>query len=92
MASGKALNDVLMDCVRVAEMHCAVFLFSDAVSKYGAPRTPEGTDKGVYSIMHRMTALWGLHTLVRYSDQGFKEGFINPQQIKAVEEQYLEVL
>ncbi|KAG2217625.1 hypothetical protein INT45_008078 [Circinella minor] len=90
MAKGKVLNDVLMDCVRVAEMHCAVFLFSDAVNKYGAPHGPEGIDKGVYSIMHRMTALWGLHTLVRYSDQGFKEGFISPQQIKAVEEQYLE--
>ncbi|KAI8145016.1 acyl-CoA dehydrogenase/oxidase [Fennellomyces sp. T-0311] len=90
MKNGKSLNDVLMDCVRVAEMHCAVFLFSDAVNKYGAPLAPEGIDKSVYSIMHRLTSLWGLHTLHRYSDQGFKEGFLTPQHVKSVEDIYLE--
>ncbi|KAI9277060.1 acyl-CoA dehydrogenase/oxidase [Phascolomyces articulosus] len=90
MAKDKTSNDLLTDSVRVAEMHCAVFLFSDAVSKYGAPHAPEGVDKSVYSIMRRLTILWGLHTLVRYADQGYKEGFLNPQHIKAVEEKYLE--
>jgi acyl-CoA oxidase len=38
-----------------------------------------------------MTALWGLHVLRAYSDQGFLEGFLSPKQMKDIEKEYLKV-
>ncbi|KAI9316821.1 acyl-CoA dehydrogenase/oxidase [Dichotomocladium elegans] len=90
IGEGKRSEDLLMDMVRAAELHCAAFLFSDAVSKYGSPRAPAGVDAGAYGIMRRLTALWGIHTLCRYSDQGFKEGYLLPRQVKEIEEVYYE--
>jgi acyl-CoA oxidase len=77
--------------VRVAELHCATYIFSVNVTKFGLPQAPADIEKSVYAIMQRLTILWGLHTLHTYGDQGFKEGFLTPQQIKDVEKLYLEV-
>ena len=90
MKAGATHNDLLLDSVRAAEMHAATFLYSDAVGKYDKADLST-TDPGVAKIMRRMTALWGLHTLHTYSDQGFKEGFLTPQQVKQVEKLYLTV-
>ncbi|KAI8332256.1 acyl-CoA dehydrogenase/oxidase [Chlamydoabsidia padenii] len=88
---GSSHNDVLLESVRVAELHCATYIFSVNVTKFGLPQAPTGIEKSVYAIMQRLTILWGLHTLHTYGDQGFKEGFLSPQQIKDVEKLYLEV-
>ncbi|KAI9493173.1 acyl-CoA dehydrogenase/oxidase [Zychaea mexicana] len=87
LKAGATQNDLLLDSVRVAEMHAAAFLYSDAVEKYGKP--DPALEPSVAQIMRRMTAVWGLHTLHTYSDQGFKEGFLNPQQVKQIEKLYL---
>ncbi|KAI7853703.1 acyl-CoA dehydrogenase/oxidase [Circinella umbellata] len=87
LKAGATHNDLLLDSVRAAEMHAAAFLYSDAVGKYD--KTDLSVDPGVAKIMRRMTALWGLHTLHTYSDQGFKEGFLTPQQVKQIEKVYL---
>lgn len=91
MNNGKTLNDVLMDAVRAGEMHCAAFLYSDAVEKFGNAQPAPGVDPSVHSIMQRMTILWGMKALLRYSDQGFKENFLSAEQVKALEELFLEV-
>ncbi|KAG0175299.1 fatty-acyl coenzyme A oxidase [Apophysomyces sp. BC1015] len=89
LESGKTNEDVLLESVRVAEFHCAAFMFSVSVSKY--IESPEQTiDSSILSIMKRITTLWGLHVLHTYSDQGFKEGFLSPDQVKAIEQIYLE--
>ena len=89
LKAGTTHNDLLLDSVRAAEMHAAAFLYSDAVGKYD--KADLSADPGVAKIMRRMTALWGLHTLHTYSDQGFKEGFLTPQQVKQIEKVYLTV-
>ena len=91
MGKGKTSNDLLMDMVRAAELHCATFIFSDAVAKYGGSKPAEGVNPSVHNIMRRLTVMWGIYTLHRYSDQGFKEGFISPQQVKDIEDLYLDV-
>lgn len=75
----------------MGELHCATYIFSVNVAKFGLPEGPAEIEQSVYKIMQRLTLLWGLHTLHTYGDQGFKEGFLSPQQIKDVEKLYLEV-
>lgn len=48
-------------------------------------------DPSVQRIMRQMTALWGLHILRVYGDQGYMEGFLSPKQLKDIEKEYLEV-
>lgn len=84
-------NDLLKDSVRVAEMHAATFLFSDALEKFVNQRQSSDLTKDVVAILQRMTLLWGLHTLHTYSDQGYKSGFLIGQQVKDIEALYLEV-
>ncbi|ORZ08901.1 acyl-CoA dehydrogenase/oxidase [Absidia repens] len=91
LKKGASHNDLLLESVRVAELHCATYIFSVNVTKFGLPQAPAGIEKSVYAIMQRLTILWGLHALHTYSDQGFKEGFLTPQQIKDVEKLYLEI-
>ncbi|SAM01938.1 hypothetical protein [Absidia glauca] len=91
LKKGASHNDLLLESVRVAELHCATYIFSVNVTKFGLPQAPADIEKSVYAIMQRLTILWGLHTLHTYGDQGFKEGFLTPQQIKDVEKLYLEV-
>ncbi|KAL0084990.1 hypothetical protein J3Q64DRAFT_1809703 [Phycomyces blakesleeanus] len=90
LESGMTHNDVLLESVRVAEMHCAVFLFSTNAAAYHKSTADPALDKGVLSIMNRLTVLWGLHILYKYSDQGFKEGFLSPEQIKDIEYIYFD--
>ncbi|ORZ14680.1 hypothetical protein BCR42DRAFT_461358 [Absidia repens] len=91
LKNGSSHNDLLLESVRVAELHCATYIFSVNVTKFGLPQAPANIEKSVYAIMQRLTILWGLHTLHTYSDQGFKEGFLAPQQIKDIEKLYLEI-
>ena len=67
-------------------MHAAAFLYSDAVSKFDKPEL-----SSVTNIMRRMTVLWGLHALITYSDQAFKESYLTPQQLKQIEKLHLNV-
>lgn len=48
-------------------------------------------DPSIQRIMRQMTALWGLHILRVYGDQGYMEGFLSPKQMKNIEKEYLEV-
>ncbi|KAI8086146.1 acyl-CoA dehydrogenase/oxidase [Halteromyces radiatus] len=91
LKNGANHNDLLLESVRVAELHCATYIFSVNVAKFGLPQAPAHIEKSVYNIMQRLTILWGLHTLHTYSDQGFKEGFLTPQHIKDVEKLYLDI-
>lgn len=92
LKAGSTHNDLLLDEARAAELHGAAYMFSDAVSKFGSlNHVDPGLDKDVAKIMHRLTALWGLHVLHTFSDQGYKEGVLSPAQIKATEKLYLKV-
>lgn len=82
-------DDILLESVKVAELHCAAFLFSDNARTFGVSDTI--LDPGLTTIMRKMTALWGLHVLVKFGDQGFIEGFISPKQMKDTEKEYLGV-
>ncbi|KAI8364351.1 acyl-CoA dehydrogenase/oxidase [Radiomyces spectabilis] len=90
LKSGLSTNDLLLESVRVAEMHCAVYMFTVSAEKYSQAATATTSDKSVLSIMHRLTTLWGLHVLHTFGDQGFKEGYLSPQQIKDIEKIYME--
>ncbi|KAF7726406.1 acyl-Coenzyme A oxidase [Apophysomyces ossiformis] len=86
---GKTNEDVLLESVRVAEFHCAAFMFDVSVSKY-FKSSDQSIEPSVLSIMKRITTLWGLHVMYTYSDQGFKEGYLTPKQVKDIEEVYRE--
>ncbi|KAI9033595.1 hypothetical protein CLU79DRAFT_724499 [Phycomyces nitens] len=90
LESGKSHGDLLLESVRVAEMHCAVFLFSTNAAAYHKSTADPTLDKSVLSILNRLTILWGIHTLYKYSDQGYREGFLNPEQIKDIETIYFD--
>ncbi|KAI7885421.1 acyl-CoA oxidase [Lichtheimia hyalospora FSU 10163] len=78
-------NDLLLESVRAAELHGATFLYSDAVTKYANNRNDDQL-----VILRRLTALWGFHTLITYSDQAFKENYLTASQLKSLERVYLE--
>ncbi|CAO3662908.1 unnamed protein product [Rhizopus stolonifer] len=80
-------EDLILESVRVAELHCAVFMFSVAVERFGQPIA----DSSVLSILKKMTRLWGLHVLYTYSDQGFKEDYFTSAHIKDIEKIYFEM-
>lgn len=86
---GAHYDDLLLESVRVAELHCAAFLFSDNARNFGVSDT--NLDPGLAAIMRKMTALWGLHVLFTFGDQGFMEGFFSPKQMKDIEKEYLGV-
>ncbi|KAG1457890.1 hypothetical protein G6F56_006516 [Rhizopus delemar] len=76
-------EDLLLECVRVAELHCAVFMFGVCSEKFG--QSKDSLNPSVQAIMKKVTALWGMHVLYTYSDQGFKEGYFNSDHIKSIE-------
>ncbi|KAI8393994.1 uncharacterized protein BYT42DRAFT_552987 [Radiomyces spectabilis] len=88
---GQSENDLLLESVRVAELHCAAFLFSDNAARFSTDRHPDEDTNGVKTILRQLTAVWGLHVMHTYSDQGFKEGFFSPHQIKAIEAAYIKL-
>lgn len=79
-----------MESVRVAEMHAAVFLYADALTKFDHWNASL-KDQESANMLRRMTSLWGFHVLLTYSDQGFKEGYLTAEQVKGVEREYLQV-
>ncbi|CAO3599075.1 unnamed protein product [Absidia cylindrospora] len=87
---GATENDLLMESVKAAELHCAAFLFEDNALRFGRGK-PHALDASVMNIMHRLTGLWGLHVLYTYGDQGYKEGFLSPAQVTGIEKLYLKV-
>lgn len=90
MNDGATHNDLLLESVRVAELHCAAFLFSVNARQFSNV-SGSNTEPSVQRIMRQMTALWGLHILRVYGDQGYMEGFLSPKQMKDIEKGYLEV-
>ncbi|CAO3626597.1 unnamed protein product [Cunninghamella blakesleeana] len=88
---GLTHDDLLLECVRVAELYCSTYLFTCNVAKFGLPQPPAGIEPSVYKIMQKLTILWGVHTLHTYADEAFKEGFISPQQSKDIESLYLDL-
>ncbi|CAO3618555.1 unnamed protein product [Cunninghamella echinulata] len=88
---GATHDDLLLEYVRVGELHCATYLFTVNIAKFGLPQPPADVEPSVYKIMQKMTILWGVHTLHTYGDEAFKEGFISPQQSKDIEQLYLEL-
>ncbi|KAG0171631.1 acyl-Coenzyme A oxidase [Apophysomyces sp. BC1021] len=86
LQSGGSYDDHLLDCTRAAELHCAAFIFSDNVAKLSSSAFEAST----VSIMRRLTVLWGFHVLHTWCDEGFKEGFFDPNQIKAIRKAYLD--
>lgn len=81
---------MLLESVRVAELHCASFIFSDNARKHASiAESQNGTSTA--RILRQMTTLWGLHVLKTYGDQGFIEGYFTPQHIKGIEKEYLAV-
>lgn len=80
----------MLESVRVAELHCAAFLFSDNAKRFSSV-ADSTIDPSLIHIMRKMTALWGLHILRTYGDQGYMEGFFSPKQMKDVEKEYLAV-
>ncbi|KAI9360090.1 acyl-CoA dehydrogenase/oxidase [Pilaira anomala] len=91
LKNGSTVNDMLLESVRVAELHCAAFIFSVCAEKFGKPVGSPGIEPSVLAIMKKLTALWGIHVLHSYGDQGFKEGYFTPEQINSIEKTYLEV-
>lgn len=91
LKNGATPNDVLLDSVRVGELHCASFIFNSCAEKFGQPIGAPGIEPSVLAIMKKLTALWGLHVLHTYGDQGFKESYFTPDQINSVEKTYLEL-
>ncbi|KAF1805085.1 acyl-CoA dehydrogenase/oxidase [Mucor lusitanicus] len=87
---GATHNDLLLESVRVAELHCAAFLFSVNARQFASVPGSD-VDPSVQRIMRQMTALWGLHILRVYGDQGYMEGFLSPKQMKDIEKEYLEL-
>lgn len=88
--NGTSQEDLLLESVRVAEMHAAVFLYADALTKFDHWNTSL-KDQQTATMLRRMTSLWGFHVLLQYSDQGFKEGYLTAEQVKGVEREYLQV-
>jgi acyl-CoA oxidase len=76
-----------LESVRVAELHCAAFLFADNARKFSNVTT----SGNVGGIMRKMTELYGLHVLRTFGDQGYLEGYLTPQHLKDVERLYCEV-
>ncbi|ORX45655.1 acyl-CoA oxidase [Hesseltinella vesiculosa] len=91
LKKGATHNDVLLEMSRVAQLHCATYILSVNVEKFGAPAPAEGSgfDVSVYSILQQMTILWAFHTLHTFSGEGVREGFLTPQQINDVEGYYM---
>ncbi|CAO3699925.1 unnamed protein product [Rhizopus microsporus] len=88
---GTPSDELLLDSVRVAEMHCATFMFNVCAEKFGQPVGTPGIEPSVLAIMKKLTALWGMHVLYTYSDQGFKEGYFTPEHIKSIEKTYTDM-
>ncbi|CEG71334.1 Putative Acyl-coenzyme A oxidase [Rhizopus microsporus] len=88
---GTPSDQLLLDSVRVAEMHCATFMFNVCAEKFGQPVGTPGIEPSVLAIMKKLTALWGMHVLYTYSDQGFKEGYFTPEHIKSIEKTYTDM-
>ncbi|RCH84888.1 fatty-acyl coenzyme A oxidase, partial [Rhizopus stolonifer] len=86
----KNRSDVLLESVRVAELHCAAYLFHIGAKKFGQPIGTKGIEPSVLAIMKKLTAVWGLHVLHTYGDQGFKEGYFTPQHIISIEKTYID--
>ncbi|KAI9475460.1 MAG: acyl-CoA dehydrogenase/oxidase [Benjaminiella poitrasii] len=84
---GASFNDLLLESVKVAELHCAAFLFSDNARRIDK----SSMNPGLFTIMRQMTALWGLHVLRTFGDQGYMEGYLSPNQIKGIEQEYLKL-
>lgn len=72
-------------------MHCATFVFNVCAEKFGQPVGTPGIEPSVLAIMKKLTALWGMHVLYTYSDQGFKEGYFTPEHIKSIEKTYTDM-
>lgn len=92
LKNGSTVNDELLGSVRVSELHCAAFIFSVCAEKYGQPKgASDDIEPSVLAIMKKLTAVWGLHVLHTYGDQGFKEGYFTSEQINSIEKTYLEL-
>jgi acyl-CoA oxidase len=91
LKNGSTDNDMLLESVRVSELHCAAFIFSVCAEKFGQPIGEPDIEPSVLAIMKKLTALWGIHVLHTYGDQGFKEGYFTPEQINSIEKTYLEL-
>lgn len=88
--NGTPKADLILETVKVGELHACRFFFSICAEKFGQPAGTPGIEPSVLAIMKKLTALWGLHVLNTYGDQGFKEGYISPEQIKSIEKVYVE--
>ncbi|KAI7892206.1 acyl-CoA dehydrogenase/oxidase [Mucor mucedo] len=92
LKNGSTHNDVLLESVRVSELHCASFIFSVCAEKFGQHKgASNDIEPSVLAIMKKLTAVWGMHVLYTYGDQGFKEGYFTPEQINSIEKTYLEL-
>lgn len=69
-------------------MHGAAFMFDVCAEKFGQPIDTPHIEPSVLAIMKKLTALWGLHILYTYSDQGIKENYLTPDHIKSIEKAY----
>lgn len=88
MKEGVPRDDLLLEFVRIAELHCALFLFSTNMDKCAALSHKQDA---TFGILKKMTAVWGLYTLQKYGDEGFLEGYLDPQHIKDIKEEFLKV-
>ncbi|KAI9305708.1 acyl-CoA dehydrogenase/oxidase [Cunninghamella echinulata] len=89
---GKSESDLVMDSIRIAELHAAAFLFEDNANRFGRTRPhPTIDDEKVVVILNKLTGLWGLHVLTKYSDQFYKSGYFTPEHVKAVDRLYKSV-
>ncbi|KAI8978653.1 acyl-CoA dehydrogenase/oxidase [Pilobolus umbonatus] len=88
--AGSKHDDLLLESVKVAELHCAAFLFSDNARKF-SNKAESNLDPSVFAVMNKMTRLWGLHALRTFGDQGFMEGFLTAAHMKNIEKVYLKI-
>ncbi|KAG0770436.1 hypothetical protein G6F16_007453 [Rhizopus arrhizus] len=84
-------DDLLLEYVRVTEMHGAAFMFDVCAEKFGQPIGTPHIEPSVLAIMKKLTALWGLCILYTYSDQGIKENYLTPDHIKSIEKVYFKL-
>ncbi|CAO3649116.1 unnamed protein product [Cunninghamella blakesleeana] len=90
---GKPESELVMDSIRIAELHAATFLFEDNANRFGRqkPLPANIQDPSVVQILNKLTGLWGLHILTKYNDQFIKSGYFTPNHIKAVDHLYKQV-
>ncbi|CAO3649136.1 unnamed protein product [Cunninghamella blakesleeana] len=90
---GKPESELVMDSIRIAELHAATFLFEDNANRFGRqkPLPANIQDPSVVQILNKLTGLWGLHVLNQYNDQFIKSGYFTPDHIKAVDHLYKQV-